>query len=367
MVRGVFPPTWLKQQCSVLQQRGSAALDQVWKTAAPAGSRGLQTIKDASRKIFGRLRATPWRIIALRYKVPLLVLGGVLLALFLLIIIIKVPQWQAASWRGLPEIELKDLPKLENDARTTLIQAVGGLALLIGLLFTRRNVKAAERASQETLRISQEGQLTERFTRAIEQLGSGKLEIRLGGIYALERIARDSERDYWPIMEVLTAYVRANAPWKEEEEQHSQEERSPHETQPTQSNQSPPELATDIQAILTVLGRRARTFGKGEDQRLDLKRTALRRANLWRAHLEGAGLWGAHLRGADLRGAGLEGAFLFEADLERAFLNGANSLTVEQLATVKTLHKAQLDPPLFEQIRGMYPQLLKLSLADADI
>jgi hypothetical protein len=49
-------------------------------------------MKDASQKSLDRLRATPWRAVALRYKAPLLVLGTVLLAIFLLMIIIKVPQ-----------------------------------------------------------------------------------------------------------------------------------------------------------------------------------------------------------------------------------------------------------------------------------
>ena len=37
------------------------------------------------------------------------------------------------------------------------------------------------------------------------------MEIRLGGIYALERISMESEDYYWPIMEILTAYVRKNS------------------------------------------------------------------------------------------------------------------------------------------------------------
>jgi hypothetical protein len=44
-------------------------------------------------------------------------------------------------------------------------------------------------------------------------LGSGQMEVRLGGIYALERIARDSARDHWPIMEILTAYLQTHARW----------------------------------------------------------------------------------------------------------------------------------------------------------
>lgn len=46
------------------------------------------------------------------------------------------------------------------------------------------------------------------MAKAGEQLGSGNLETRLIGIYTLERISRESEREYWPIMETLTS-VRA--------------------------------------------------------------------------------------------------------------------------------------------------------------
>jgi hypothetical protein len=41
------------------------------------------------------------------------------------------------------------------------------------------------------------------------------LEVRLGAIYALERIAQDSERDHIPIMETLCAYIRENSHWRE--------------------------------------------------------------------------------------------------------------------------------------------------------
>jgi len=143
-------------------------------------------------------------------------------------------------------------------------------------------------------------------------------------------------------MEILTAYVRENAFWNEEE-QPSQEDIGPSETQPTQSNPSlptlttdslaigdtvirwlprnvHPTLTTDIQAILTVFGRRSRIYGKGEDQRLDLAGTDLRGAHLREAHLEDADLKGAHLEGADLRHVHLEDADLTDAHLEDAQL-----------------------------------------------
>jgi hypothetical protein len=182
----------------------------------------------------------------------------------------------AASREGL---SAKDIIELENQRRATCVQIVGGAFALLLVYLTWRRIEVA-----------QEGQLTERFTRAIEQLGSEKLEVRLGGIYALERIARDSPKDHWTIMEVLTAFVRERAPWLDD--------------QPSSPGTEPPPLRTDIQAILTVLGRRMRTHGKGEalPLALDLSRTDLRGANLGDAHLEGAILGGAHLEGVDLLG-----------------------------------------------------------------
>ena len=295
---------------------------------------------------------------------PLLVGLGVMLLLFVIWFVIwKFPQWYAASWDKL--IDPKDIAKLESDTRTTMVQAVGGLVLLVGLFFTAK-----------TWRTTQEGQITDRFTKAINQLGDDKLQIRLGGIYALERIARDSERDHWPIMEVMTAYVRDRVLIKAEP--------------PTAD--ATPEPTTDIQAILTVLARRS--WRKGERDRLALSHTDLRGVHLYNAHLEGADLhaarleraflWRAclqrallhdtHLERADLgqahlervnlsrahlQGAKLGEAHLEGADLGGAHLDGAIDLTIEQLSKVRNLYQAHIDPSLKEQIKQQYPHLLE--------
>src|SRR5829696_1127253 len=112
-------------------------------------------------------------------------------------------------------------PSAKKDLVLAVAQILAGTALLSGLYFTWR-----------TLQVNREGQITERFTRAIEQLGathddnSKNLELRLGGIYALERIARESEEDHWSIMEVLTAYVWQHSPrvWRPEEAQQAEED-----------------------------------------------------------------------------------------------------------------------------------------------
>jgi hypothetical protein len=41
--------------------------------------------------------------------------------------------------------------------------------------------------------------------------GADKLDVRLGGIYALERIAKGSKRDHPTVVEVLSAFVREHA------------------------------------------------------------------------------------------------------------------------------------------------------------
>jgi uncharacterized protein YjbI with pentapeptide repeats len=248
----------------------------------------------------------------------------------------------------------------ENNVRSTLLQGLAGLVLAGGLYFTaqtlRLNRESAERASESAARtyeLEREGQITERFTRAIDQLGNKELDVRLGGIYALERIAKGSADDRGPIMEVLTAYVREHAPWpprptkeaeEEAEEAGSAEHRAPHDDEDARIN-------TDVQAVIAVLGRRepsgrqehrldlssadlkgarfAEAPDEGHFERAIFSRTRLENATLHRVILTGADLTGADLTGADLTGAtladaDLQGADLTGANLEGADLTGAN-------------------------------------------
>ena len=197
-----------------------------------------------------------------------------------------------------------------GDARTSAIQLIAGVVVAVGALFTAR-----------TYRLNRTGQITERFTKAIGQLGDDKVEIRLGGIYALEQIAKEPGSNHHPqIMEVLTAYVRERAPALPK--QSITEASSAITTEDAQADGTihcAPE--TDIQAVMTVLGRRKLEY---DNQPLNLVSVDLRGANLIEAHLEDANLGGAHLEGAILRGAYLEGGDLKDAHLEKATLVGAH-------------------------------------------
>jgi hypothetical protein len=295
-------------------------------------------------------------------------------------------------WRVLPiGVDLLgQLREVRDDAEAAravviaLAAALAAIGILGAIVVGAIRVWTSERqiaASERQTATIEQGHVTDRLTKAVEQLGAEKtvkrvlrdtdgvevrdernapitvettepnLEVSLGAIYALERIARDSERDHVTVMEILCAYVRENAKARdaqpppladlpEREDGESFDARSIVLKERSElvsgflSQLGPPRV--DVQAALTVIGRR------GDDRigletssgfRLDLRETDLRRADLSGARLEGANLSEARLEGANLsearlerailRGARLEGADLIQARLEWANLSEA--------------------------------------------
>lgn len=199
-----------------------------------------------------------------------------------------------------------------NDVRTTLLQAVAGLGAIIAALRT-------------WLAVNERGQVTERFNRAVEQLGSQNPEVRMAALFALERIARDSTREQEAIGEILTGYVRANSPWPPSPPGQYTEQA------PIQQVPSLAARAADVQAALTIIGRGP--FGGKPGRRLRLTRTDLRQATLEVANLEGADLGRANLQGADLGRANLQGTDLSQANLQGTNLSQANLREADLRAT----------------------------------
>ena len=85
-----------------------------------------------------------------------------------------------------------------DNARGRLLTLGAGLFAAGALIFTARNFTL----SRHTFELTEQGQVTDRYTKAIEELGSDKLSVRIGSIYALERIVRDSPGDQPTVMEV---------------------------------------------------------------------------------------------------------------------------------------------------------------------
>ena len=198
---------------------------------------------------------------------------------------------------------------------------------LIRVWINDRTIKAAERstaAAERTTNAAEQGLITDRINTAVTGLGVEKtvkqiapngnvtentdanIEVRLGAVYALERLSQDSDRDHMQIMEILCAYIRTNAPWDPETSMSSKEPRA------------------DIQAALTVIGRRA-------PDKIDLERTKgfmldlcvadLRGAQLQDGDFEQAWFFHSNFESAVLIGTNLKGADLDEANLSRAYLN----------------------------------------------
>lgn len=218
-----------------------------------------------------------------------------------------------------------------NQALNTTATLFVGLALIINAYYAAKRTEAlkksaiaAEKSNEigvQNLQLAQERLITERLTAAITQLGHEHVATRIGAIYALEKIAQESPKQYWTIMEILSAFVRENSGIKPEQENTVEE------------LGKITKVSTDLQAALTVIGRRNWEQDQ-ENQQLDLRNTDIRRvdlsnANLQRLDLRGANLTKANLQKANLFAANLEGAklcstTLYEANLQSCNLQEAN-------------------------------------------
>ena len=261
----------------------------IWKSAGPQFERGLQWLKLRPRVVF-------W-------------VGGISIALIFLV-------FSGATAAG---------------------------AALLAWAALGQAATASDRHQEQT-NADRQRRVTESFSRAVEQLGSDKLEVRLGGIYSLERISKESPDDYWTVMENLTAFVRERSRRNKAERAWQDEQRISHRAyflwqgagQPDGRAEDfwadavvqeefgePP--AADIAAVLTVIMRRDwERENTNAAWRLDLSGAILNQAELSLARLNRADLRGAHLEWADLRGAHLDGAGFFGARLNRANLFGAH-------------------------------------------
>lgn len=252
-------------------------------------------------------------------KTRLIWLCGVAGVLLLVLLLWKVPQWSVPD----SVTDEKDRAELLNAIRENVlkvIQTVGGLGFIATAYLAWRNFQLTE-----------DRNVSDRFTRAVEMLADERLEVRLGGIYSLERIAKDSEEDHPVVMEVLTAFVRERTSpiWKEPGsfiQRYLPKASTRYSSKPVAKF-----IQQDIQSALTVIGRRTpylKTEGLTNLVGTDLGFAELIKANLigallWGADLRCANLAKADLRFADLNWTNLSHAVLWDADLRHADLVGA--------------------------------------------
>ena len=97
-------------------------------------------------------------------------------------------------WQGVPA--LYRTAGGGEDARLSAVTTTRAALLAgfvgLGALGTFWLNSRVYRITARTFELTERGHLTDRYAKAIEQLGDDKLDVRLGGIYALEQLATDS-------------------------------------------------------------------------------------------------------------------------------------------------------------------------------
>jgi Pentapeptide repeats (8 copies) len=304
----------------------------------------------------GQLRTRRRVLVALPTVAGLLVVGLLapmpwladhwprVLAVGLFLFVFVAPRWfvparPAAALNGVTDPAARsrledERLKLQNDVRIGLLQAVAGVAVIAAVTVTWQQLDTDRRQLRQQLEVAGQAQAGDRFAQALDQLGSEQLDVRLGGIYGLERIAARAaagataaggayrapagsaaaaaapgdpaaagwwwSQDRVQVFEILSAYVRTTS------------HRPP--VGPAVAPASLQVSQPDVHAAVTVLARRTVLDG---DPPLDLSGSLLPQARLGWARLAGA-----DLRGADLRGTSLQQARLAGVHLEQALLCG---------------------------------------------
>ncbi len=214
---------------------------------------------------------------------------------------------------------------------TLSVAVLGVILTIIRNILTRQQNKVAD----EQNRVNERRRITETIGQAITHIGSSSshnpnIEVRLGGLYSLQRIMQDSLKDEEVIAKIFYAYVR-------------------HNTQPIYTSDD--ESREDVQAALDIIGQFNGIWKKNGKHILlanrinfshtDLTKYLIPDMDFTNANLDGINLeyidlsykqfQDASMVSADLRNVDLEGANLSNVNLSFADLSTAINLTQEQL------------------------------------
>ena len=189
-----------------------------------------------------------------------------------------------------------------------------GAAGLYGLWLAGRRTAALDRQAEIAhahRELAEQGQITERFTKAVEQLESSNSGVKVGAVFALERLASDSARDLNVVAETLSAFVR-------------------HESANVEKDKSE---KVEIVAAIRVLARMVPVTSElriaGSSTQLDLSNAYLANATLRSCNLSGFNLSGANFSHCDLKLVKFDGCDLGSANLSKAMLVDVSLMGVD--------------------------------------
>jgi hypothetical protein len=211
------------------------------------------------------------------------------------------------------QLSAAELASATSQIRAAIVQGLGAMAVLAGAYLAWRQLQHTMKATQAQIELQRAGTVTDRYTRAVEQLANTDQTIRVGAIHALDRIADEAPTERAGVVALLATYVRVRAShgWTD------LDDRDP----PLRSR------ASDIQAALTTLTRWIVAdevppqWLTADIAHTDLPNANFYRSRLWHVRLRDVNLTGSNLAEADLCGADLRGAVLDDVDFTGAYAN----------------------------------------------
>jgi Pentapeptide repeats (8 copies) len=271
-----------------------------------------------------------------------IVAAGLLAIVAAGLVIWLVPRWQVHRWRRAGISGEEKLAELGLQARTSITQALGGLALIVTIAITANQALKANRSATENLKLAGEnldlaerGQVSERFLGAVEQLGAtngsrAAVDVRTGALFSLRSVGLESKPNADPVFRAVAAYVVNNYKVPKLENDGCD----------APFNRRSADVKVALRFVLPDVARkwlkgRLLEGLRGTDlrglaiddlylSRYDLTNVKLRRASLNGADFRNSNLFGANFVRACLNRADFQDAYLHKAHFDGASLKGAN-------------------------------------------
>jgi len=289
----------------------------------------VRTVWDALYLRPNLVEQVPETVRAWTTIVVAIVLISLLVCILLTCILLLRLGWDAVS---LPN------PSYQEASRNFLLAFAGafGAPLLIWRAWVaHRQAKAAT----EQARVALENHITGIFSKSVELLGLVReiktasadgvpivrslpnLESRLGALYSLERLLRESEKDQRTILETLCAYIRENSPLQLSADKKEAEKAYDSKICPALTKRN------DVQAAVTIVGRRPETLrmrSQREGWNLDFRDTNLAGYDFSKLNFDRSDFSGSFLNDAKMTSASFANSAFLHTNLSGADMTDSN-------------------------------------------
>ena len=260
--------------------------------------------------------------------------------------------------------ETGGIVELSRSAGETISTTIRNISLpilaLVALQVAVWRSTVAERqadAAQQQVDSSRQSLLNERYQKGAEMLGSEVLSVRLGGIYALGRLALEHPEQYHiPIVLLFCAFVRQ--PPEPKEDRHSYHDNSDSMTSHIENILKRTPVGEDVTTIIKWIGAR-----KNSQRSIEWQGGVV-------LSVDGANLRGIKLSDVDLADLNLTNVDLSNSELDNVRLSRAcmkHTRMIGARVTDSNLSKANMSDADAGSAQFKYVELTDANLENADM